>query len=300
MHITTKMMNKRFEDYLVAVNRRLNELSDMCTFGDPVVHEAMQYSLSAGGKRIRPVLVLESCRVCGGNYEDALDVACAVEMIHTYSLIHDDLPCMDDDDMRRGKPSCHIKYGEAFALLAGDALLTKAFGVIAESRICREKPGLTSRLIALVSESVGVNGMIGGQVLDLLNEEREIDSATLELTDKLKTGALIRCCVRAGALCGSADEEKINALSDYADALGLSFQITDDILDVVGDEELFGKPVGSDAESKKSTYVTFYGIESATEKARLLTEFAVSSLEIFNEEGEFLKELALALNKRNK
>ncbi len=295
-----KMMNKRLEDYIEAVNRRLAELSDVCAFGEPIVHEAMQYSLSAGGKRIRPVLVLESCRVCGGNYEDALDIACAIEMIHTYSLIHDDLPCMDDDDLRRGKPSCHVKYGEAFALLAGDALLTKAFGVIAGSRICGEKPELTSKLITLVSESVGVNGMIGGQVIDLLNEEKEIDSSILELTDNLKTGALIRCCVRAGALCGGADEEKTNALTDYAEALGLSFQITDDILDVIGDEDLFGKPVGSDAESKKSTYVTFYGIESAVKKARQLTEFAASSLEIFGAEGEFLKELAFALNKRNK
>ncbi len=297
--MTVKIMNDRLNSYISLVNKRLDELIEDCPFGEDIVHQAMKYSLSAGGKRIRPVLVLESCRLCGGNIETAIDVACAIEMIHTYSLIHDDLPCMDDDELRRGKPSCHIRFGEAFALLAGDALLTRAFGVIAGSQICRNTPSVTSELISLVSECAGYNGMIGGQVLDLINEEKSSKLIDLELTDSLKTGELISCCVRLGALCAGADEKQIIALSEYAGALGLAFQITDDILDVTGDEKLFGKPVGSDIKSNKTTYVTLYGLEGAKKKAELLSESAIASLEIFLDEGDFLKKLAEMLLNRN-
>ena len=293
-------MNKRYElkDYAETVNAYLEKVIPVCNFGEEVVHEAMKYSLSIGGKRIRPVLVLEFCRICGGNIDDALPLAAALEMIHTYSLIHDDLPCMDDDDMRRGMPSCHIKYGYEYALLAGDGLLTAAFGVIVDSEFARKNPTAAIKAVSLLSTLAGANGMIGGQVIDLKNENRKADMETLRKMDELKTGALIKCGALLGCIAAGANEEKISAAATYAEKIGQAFQIVDDILDVTGDEQSLGKPIGSDKESGKSTYVTLLGIEKAQEYADRLTDEAVEALGVFGDENKFLKELAYKLAKR--
>lgn len=293
-------MNKKYTmaEYAELINTSLDTYIPECFFGQNVVHNAMKYSLSIGGKRIRPILVLEFCRICGGDIKKALPFAIALEMIHTYSLIHDDLPCMDDDDIRRGMPSCHIKYGEEYALLAGDGLLTRAFGVIADSDLAKEKPHVAIKALSVLSEFSGVSGMIGGQVIDLKNENRKAPLEVLETMDKLKTGALIRCAAHLGTLCGDADNEKIQAADIYAEKLGHAFQIIDDILDVVGDADKLGKPIGSDKESGKSTYVTLLGLEESKKYAEQLTQEAVSALDIFGEENKFLKELAFSLTKR--
>lgn len=293
------MNNNRSVEYISLINKRLNELIPECDFGEAIVHDAMKYSLSIGGKRIRPLLVLEFCRLCGGNVDDALDFACALEMVHTYSLIHDDLPCMDDDDFRRGMPSCHIKFGEEYALLAGDGLLTRAFGVIANSPVARKKPLAAINAVSALSYLAGCNGMIGGQVIDLKNEDKETSIKTLEILDKLKTGALIKCAALLGCLCAEADESNTNACIRYAEKLGHAFQVVDDILDVVGDEKELGKPVGSDADNKKSTYVSLLGLEKSKELAALLTNEAVASLDCFGKDADFLKDLAVKLNSRS-
>lgn len=285
-------------EYAEIINAYLEKALPQCDFGEAVVHEAMNYSLSIGGKRIRPVLVLEFCRVCGGNIEDALCLAAALEMVHTYSLIHDDLPCMDNDDMRRGMPSCHIKYGYEYALLAGDGLLTQAFGVIADSEFAKKKPALAIKAVAALSSLAGANGMIGGQVIDLKNENRKAGLETISKMDELKTGALIKCAALFGCIAAGADEEKIKAATEYATKIGQAFQIVDDILDVTGDEKNLGKPIGSDKESGKSTYYTLLGLEKAQEYADRLTDEATHALEIFGKESEFLKELAFMLAKR--
>ena len=285
-------------EYAEIINAYLEKALPQCDFGEAVVHEAMNYSLSIGGKRIRPVLVLEFGRVCGGNIEDALCLAAALEMVHTYSLIHDDLPCMDNDDMRRGMPSCHIKYGYEYALLAGDGLLTQAFGVIADSEFAKKNPALAIKAVAALSSLAGANGMIGGQVIDLKNENRKAGLETISKMDELKTGALIKCAALMGCIAADADEKKIEAATEYASKIGQAFQIVDDILDVTGDEKNLGKPIGSDKESGKSTYYTLLGLEKAQEYADRLTDEATHALEIFGKESEFLKELAFMLAKR--
>ncbi len=292
------MQSNILNEYVEIINKRLSELIPECDFGEDIVHEAMKYSLSIGGKRIRPVLTLECCRICGGKIEDAVDFACALEMIHTYSLIHDDLPCMDDDDMRRGMPSCHIKFGEEYALLAGDGLLTRAFGVVANSSVAKTNPLIAVNAVSALSYLAGSNGMIGGQVIDLRSENKEISVETLEVLDKLKTGALIRCAALLGCLSAGADQEKTNACLKYAEKIGHAFQIIDDILDVIGNEAELGKPIGSDAESKKSTYVTLLGLEKSKEYAERLTGEALEAIEIFGDDAAFLKELAVHLIKR--
>ncbi len=282
----------KYDLYLSKINNRLNELLIKSTYEDDIVCDAMRYSVENGGKRIRPVLVLEACSICGGEIDDAVDIACALEMIHTYSLIHDDLPCMDDDDMRRGKPSCHIKYGEEYALLAGDGLLTRAFGVIAESDLAKENPACAVKAIALLSELAGVNGMIGGQTVDLKNEGKNASLETLEIMDRLKTGALIFSAGRLGCLAAGADDEKTRAAVTFCEKIGHAFQIVDDILDVTSDAETLGKPIGSDSENEKSTYVSLLGLEKSAEYAEELTKDAKKALDIFGDEGEFLAVLA--------
>lgn len=293
-------MSKRYSlnEYVEIINKYLETAMPECDFGEDIVHNAMRYSLSIGGKRIRPVLVLEFCRVCGGDIEKALPFAAAIEMIHTYSLIHDDLPCMDDDDMRRGMPSCHKKYGEEYALLAGDALLTRAFGLIAESLIAKETPEVAVKAIAELSLLAGSNGMIGGQVVDLKNEDKPCTLEVLQTMDSLKTGALIRCAAVLGVLAAKGNDNQLEGAKGYADNLGHAFQIVDDILDVIGDEKELGKPIGSDAQSNKSTYVSILGIDKSKEYADEYTNKAISSLDIFGEESDFLKKLALSLISR--
>lgn len=278
------------------VEDRLIKLLPECANGQDEVVKAMKYSLSNGGKRLRPVLCLEFARACGADRFDALDFACAVEYIHTYSLIHDDLPCMDDDDMRRGKPSCHKEFGEATALLAGDALLTHAFQILAGAELDDKKIALACGLLA---QNAGVQGMVGGQVIDLKYESETPDLQQLLSVHRLKTGALISAACLLGCIAAGADDEKIAAASAFAYDLGVAFQIKDDILDVVGSTEALGKPVGSDAENNKTTYVTVRGMENAQKDVEMLTFAAVSRLSAF-ENTDFLKTLALYLVNRNK
>ena len=293
-------MNNKYslDEYVNIINNYLETSIDDCNFGEDIVHEAMRYSLGIGGKRIRPVLVLEFCRLCGGDINKALPFAAAIEMIHTYSLIHDDLPCMDDDDMRRGMPSCHKKFGEEYALLAGDGLLTRAFGMIAESDIAKESPEIAIKAVAELSKLAGCNGMIGGQVVDLRNENKPCGLDVLQTMDSLKTGALIRCSALLGVLSAKGSDTQREAAITYADNLGHAFQIVDDILDVTGDEKELGKPIGSDADSNKSTYVTILGIDKSKEYAETLTQKAISGLDIFGDEADFLRNLALSLISR--
>lgn len=290
-------MNNKLKEYVEIINSYLENAIPVCNFGEDTVHEAMKYSLSIGGKRIRPVLTLEFCRLCGGDVKKALPFAAALEMVHTYSLIHDDLPCMDDDDMRRGMPSCHIRYGEEYALLAGDGLLTRAFGTLTESDAT---PGNIIKAVSILSELAGVNGMIGGQVVDLKNEDKSCTIDVLETMDSLKTGALIKCAALLGVLAADGTPDEYNAAGEYASGLGHAFQIVDDILDVTGNADELGKPIGSDKECGKSTYVSVLGLEKSKEYAEEITAKAVRSLDIFGSEAEFLKELAISLiNRKN-
>ncbi len=258
-----------------------------------LIFESMEYSVKNGGKRVRPLLTLLFCDACGGDVNSALPFAQAVEFIHTYSLIHDDLPCMDDDDYRRGKPSNHKVYGEAFALLAGDGLLTAAFERISQG--CLE--GLYDSETAIsgvsaLSSLAGSRGMIGGQVVDLLNENNpDADFETLQLMDSLKTGALIEAACVLGCIIAGADEEKFDAARTFAQDIGLAFQIKDDILDVTSSFEKLGKMSGSDTQNGKSTYVSLLGVEKCQELVEKLTNDAMSSLEEF-ENNEALKTYA--------
>lgn len=236
-----------------------------------VVVDAMRYSLLDAGKRLRAAMVLEFGRLTRASREGAMALACSIEMIHAYSLIHDDLPCMDDDDFRRGKPSCHKAFGEANALLAGDGLLTLAFETAADAPLTDSQ---RVEAVRTLSKAAGVRGMLGGQVIDLSCEGKPVDLETLNTLYALKTGALLRASARLGCLTGNADEEFYGAADRYAQACGLAFQITDDILDVTGDAKKLGKPVGSDEENHKTTYVTLLGLSGARERARELAEGA--------------------------
>lgn len=294
-------MNNSYKlgEYVEMINKALSEALPECDYNESVVCDAMRYSCDCGGKRIRPVLVLEFCRICGGDIELAMPFACAIEMIHTYSLIHDDLPCMDDDDMRRGKPSCHKQFGENYALLAGDALLTHAFVTASSSKLSITDPAKAVEAIKILSTLAGANGMVGGQVIDLRNEGKRTSLETLRKMDELKTGALIKAACLMGVVIAGADDERKKAAATYAEKIGQAFQIVDDILDVTGDEKLLGKPIGSDAESDKSTYVSIMGLEESKRIADELTARAVSCLDIFGEDSDFLKKLAIDLASRN-
>ena len=278
------------------VESRLTDLLPKCANGQDEVVEAMKYSLVNGGKRLRPVLCLEFAKACGGDRFDALDFACAVEYIHTYSLIHDDLPCMDDDDMRRGKPSCHKQFGEATALLAGDALLTHAFQIVAGAELDDSKIALACGLLA---QNAGVQGMVGGQVIDLKYESESPDLRQLLSVPRLNTGELISAACLLGCIAAGADDKKIAAASAYAYDLGVAFQIKDDILDVTGSSEELGKPVGSDEDNNKTTYVSLRGIENAQKDVEKLTSAAISRLSEF-QNTEFLEALSRYLVNRNK
>lgn len=232
-----------------------------------VIHDAMHYSCLGGGKRLRAILAMEACTAVGGKAEAALDFACALEMIHAYTLIHDDLPCMDDDDFRRGKPTNHKVYGEAIALLAGDALLTKAIEVIASLVDQGLDSGLVVDIIKEVTQACGSQGLIGGQVVDLMSEGKTISQTELEYIHRNKTGKLFLAALRGGALIGGANPEQLELITLYGVNFGLAFQITDDILDVVGDAETLGKAVGSDLRQEKSTYISLFGLTKAKEMA---------------------------------
>ncbi len=258
------------------------------------VLDAMKYSVSNGGKRLRPILTVEFAKVCNGDVSAALDFGCAVEMIHTYSLIHDDLPCMDNDDMRRGKPSCHIAFGEDNALLAGDALLTEAFLTLTNPRNISEKNIV--RAVSYLSSFAGINGMVGGQVLDLQFEETKPTVDEILKMYSLKTCGLIKASCVLGCLASAEyDEEKIKAAINYAENLGIAFQIQDDILDIEGDSISLGKPVGSDEKNEKSTIVKHFGLAKSKELVKEYTDKAISALNIFDTDTEILKQLAYML-----
>ncbi len=265
---------KMKNEWLEQIESALKEAAAVPDMPYKQTAEAMAYSLEAGGKRLRPMLALEFCRLAGGEPEKAMPFACAVEMIHTYSLIHDDLPCMDNDDMRRGKPSCHKAFGEATALLAGDALLTKAFEMLSKAELPPER---IVKAAAILSRCAGIDGMIGGQAVDLLNEAQAPDFDILELTCRLKTAALLQAACLLGTAAAGNDQMTDKA-REYGLNLGLAFQIVDDILDVTGDSALLGKPVGSDAENGKTTFVTLCGLEKARELAEKYSRGAVEVL----------------------
>ena len=260
--------------------------------------ESMKYSLMAGGKRLRPIMLMAAADAVGAKGTDYLTTGCAMEMIHTYSLIHDDLPAMDDDDYRRGKLTNHKVYGAGMATLAGDALLTLAFEVMLR------QPGADAQTLVQVvremSTAAGPDGMVGGQALDMESEDKRIDMETLRRMHMGKTGALFRAAIRSGAILAGASAEQLAALTEYADKFGLAFQITDDILDVVGDEALIGKPVGSDEKNHKSTYVTLTSLAEARKLAQDTVAEAVAALAIFGPEADFLRDLVNYLVDRNK
>ena len=260
------------------------------------LQEAMEYSLLAGGKRIRPVLTLETCRLCGGRAEDALPFACGVEMIHTYSLIHDDLPAMDDDDLRRGRPTNHIVYGEAAAILAGDALLTAAFEQLTKAALPAER---IVEAVRCLSRAAGSAGMVGGQALDMAGEGRALNRGELELLQSLKTGALISAAAELGCIAAGAASEQMAQVFRYAQALGLAFQVRDDMLDVTSSPEELGKPVGSDRANEKSTFVTLLGLEGCSALVESLTRQGIEALSGFDS-PDFHIQLARSLAERTK
>lgn len=256
------------------------------------VIEAMNYSLSAGGKRLRPILTLEACKIVGGNEDEAIPFAIAIEMIHTYSLIHDDLPALDNDDLRRGRPTNHKVYGEAMGILAGDALLNYAFEVMLAGSINKENPEKYLKAINEIAKGAGIYGMIGGQVVDVESENKQIEKEKLDYIHMNKTAAMMVGCMRAGATIGGANSEQMEEITKYAKNIGLSFQIVDDILDIVGDEAKLGKKVGSDIENHKSTYPSLSGLDKSKEIAHNLIDEAKKSIEKLSDDVDFLKGLA--------
>ena len=251
--------------------------------------ESMRYSLTAGGKRIRPILVLEFCRISGGDVQKALPVACAIEMLHTYSLIHDDLPCMDNDDLRRGKPTNHVVYGECTAVLAGDALQAEAFGTILRSELSTDTRANCAEILA---DAVGSDGMCAGQFLDMAGENKVLSEEDLNEINSRKTGALLIAACKMGVAAAGGRDEQLEAAALFGAAIGAAFQIRDDILDVISTNEALGKPVGSDAQENKNTYMALYGEERCMEMIRRLTESAKSALSGAFSDTAFLSGLA--------
>ena len=287
-------------DFLNELKSRIdyfeNELEKYISFSQGLqrqIFESMRYSLRAGGKRLRPILLMECAQICGGSIEDSIPFACAIEMIHTYSLIHDDLPAMDDDDLRRGKPTNHKVFGEGIAILAGDGLLNYAYELMLAHSLKNEENTLKYiKAMKEIATASGVYGMIGGQVVDLEYENKKADEKTLNFIHENKTSAIIIASVRAGAIIGGADKQKLDNLSNFARCIGLCFQIVDDILDIEGDESKLGKNIGSDIENNKSTYPLLYGLKKSKEIAQNLKAQAQKSVEDLGCKADFLKNLA--------
>ena len=261
--------------------------------------EAMRYAITAGGKRFRPFLVCESAKLFGLHKGSALRVAAAVECIHTYSLVHDDLPCMDDDDLRRGQPTVHRKFDEATAVLVGDALQTLAFDILAD-RDTHELAEVRIELVRRLAAASGGHGMVGGQMIDLATEGRRVDMGGITRLQQLKTGALIAFSCEAGAVLGRAPRERRHALRAYAHDMGLAFQITDDLLDVEGEAEIIGKTAGKDEAAGKATFVSILGVERARAQAAMLSEQAIQHLDLFDEKADLLRQAAaFVINRQN-
>lgn len=281
-----ELINKALEKYLVPkYPERL--------------YEAMNYSVFAGGKRLRPVLLLSACEAVGGNIEDAMPFACALEMIHTYSLIHDDLPAMDNDDFRRGKPTCHKAFDEALAILAGDGLLAYAFEVMLEA-VCSKNESKYAKAAKLIANYSGSQGMLVGQVVDVQSEGHKIDDKTLMFIHDNKTGGLIKAALMAGALIGGADSDTVGDFEKIGYNMGIAFQIKDDILDVTSTSEVLGKPILSDIKNNKQTYVSLYGLDNAQQDYETLSTGAVKMINNIGDKADFLSWYASALINREK
>ena len=281
-------------EYKKSIDRELNlYFEDKIEHSEKekIIYEAMSYSINIGGKRIRPILFMATHNVFS-NSKVPIEIPCAIEMIHTYSLIHDDLPDMDNDDLRRGKPTNHKVFGEGMATLAGDALLNYAFEVMLSSAIDKEDANKYLKAINEVAKHAGIYGMIGGQVVDVESENKVIDKDKLDFIHLNKTAAMIIGCMRAGAIVGGADKEALEKITTYAKNIGLSFQIVDDILDIVGEEEKLGKPIGSDLENHKSTYPSLLGLEESRRIANELIDEAKNAIKDLSSEVEFLNQLA--------
>jgi len=285
--LLTKAYREYIETYLKEIYERFDDQPQKQLF------EAIRYSLLAGGKRLRPVFAFDFCRMCGGDWHEAAPFAAAIEMIHTYSLIHDDLPAMDNDDFRRGRPTNHKVFGEAVAILAGDALLTDAFMVASTAELPNAAD--MGKAIGLLAECAGSLGMVGGQILDIMAEERECTVQEVLDIQSRKTGRLITAACALGAIAGGADEEQLSAACRFAAALGLAFQIRDDMLDVIGTQEEMGKGVGTD--ESKNTFVRLYGLEKCEELVRKYTQMAIEALEVFPN-NEYMISLAKSLTER--
>lgn len=276
-------LKEDIKKYKNIVDIELERLLSLENIPQKTVLESMRYSIFAGGKRLRPILAIKACELFNGNIDDVITFASAIEMIHTYSLIHDDLPAMDDDNYRRGKLTNHKVYGEAIAMLAGDGLLNLAYETMIQKII--DAPDLNERYqkaFKVVAKSAGVYGMIGGQVVDILSNDKKISKETLDFIHSMKTSALIESSILSGALIGGANEDDILKLTEFGKTIGMLFQIRDDILDKIGEAEKLGKDIGSDEENNKTTYVTFYGLEDAIKLSKELYEYALTLLEEFN------------------
>lgn len=284
-------------EYKIKIEKELEKcFSGAASLPQAKLAEAMRYSLLAGGKRIRPMLVLEFCRISGGDIEKAVPVACGIEMLHTYSLIHDDLPCMDNDDLRRGKPTNHVIYGECTATLAGDALQAEAFGSILRADLPAENRAKCAELLA---GAVGIDGMCGGQYIDMAWEGKELSEQELTEINSRKTGALLIAACQMGVAAAGGSEKMLAAAGHYGAAIGMAFQIRDDMLDVLSTEEELGKPIGSDEQENKNTYMVLMGKEGCERTINKLTAFAKSILEEAFDDTAFLCELADSLAVRN-
>lgn len=290
------MDNVSYSAYKELVEEHLLDFLPEIDHKSITVHESMKYSLTAGGKRIRPVLLLAACEFVGGDIKTAIPYACAIEYIHTYSLIHDDLPAMDDDELRRGVPTNHMVYGEAMAILAGDGLLTTAFEAMNKDMLLYldepEKLKRRIRAIYELSKGAGCKGMVAGQVADIEAENKQCSKEMLDYIHFNKTAALIAAAVRAGAYLGGAGEQELRDLTGYAESLGLAFQIADDILDICGNEEEMGKKTGNDKKKNKATYPCLYSLDECNAYLNQLTNTALSCLESYYDEAEFFNKLA--------
>jgi geranylgeranyl diphosphate synthase type II len=282
------------------VNTKLNEILDSFN-GSSRILESMRYSLNAGGKRIRPILSIAAAEAVGANESNVILIACAIEMIHTYSLIHDDLPAMDNDDLRRGMPTSHIQFDEATAILAGDALLTLAFEILSSPDISKKNPAATYlEIIKLLAKASGCQGMIEGQMGDILSEGKELSLRELESIHLLKTGALIEASVHAGAIIGKGNEEEVDMLRTYGKQIGLAFQIMDDILNIKGDPSLMGKAVGSDAKRGKNTYPAIIGLKRSEKYAFQLIQTGLHALHGFDNKADPLRAIGKYIIERTR
>jgi len=277
------------------INNTLNNLLPDPETKPSVLYQAMRYSVFAGGKRLRPILFLSTVEALKKEISPLVPFACALELIHTYSLIHDDLPAMDNADYRRGLPTCHKKFGEAQVILTGDALLTYAFNLMINTRDGFHHPDLLLTAINEVAYGAGIRGMVIGQVVDIESENKNIDLAELKYIHAHKTGALFRASVRAGGILAEAKEHELQALTGYAEEMGLAFQITDDILDVIGSEEKLGKPIGSDVKNRKATYPALLGLDQSHVMAKEAVQKAINCLDIFGNSADSLREMAKSI-----